>query len=99
MCQEAIDKERSHGVEACYNDQILIVCVHGARELPSLLAKDHKLSGVQVGPERLEVVASFCYLGDILSAVRGFELTVTTCVKTPLILGATTSSYIQQPLL
>ena len=37
---------------------------------------------VQVGPDKLEVVASFCYLGDILSAAGGSELSTTTCVKT-----------------
>ena len=35
---------------------------------------------VQVGPDKLEVVASFCYLGDMLSAAGGCELS--TCVKT-----------------
>ena len=39
-------------------------------------------SEVQVGPEKLEVVASFCYLGDMLSAGGGCEITVTTHVKT-----------------
>ena len=39
---------------------------------------------VQVGPDRLEVVASFCYLGDMLSAAGGCELSITTCVKTAL---------------
>ena len=39
-------------------------------------------SEVQVGPDKLEVVASFCYLGDMLSAGGGCEITVTTCVKT-----------------
>ena len=37
---------------------------------------------VQVGPDRLEVVASFCYLGDMLSAGGGCEIAVTTRVKT-----------------
>ena len=37
---------------------------------------------VQVGPDRLEVIASFCYLGDMLSAGGGCEIAVTTCVKT-----------------
>ena len=37
---------------------------------------------VQVGPDKLEVVASFCYLGGMLSAGRGCEITVTTRVKT-----------------
>ena len=31
---------------------------------------------------KLEVVASFCYLGDMLSAAGGCELSTTTCVKT-----------------
>ena len=37
---------------------------------------------VQVGPDKLEVVASFCYLGDMLSAGGGWEMAVTTHVKT-----------------
>ena len=36
----------------------------------------------QVGPDKLEVVASFCYLGDMLSAGGGCEKAVTTRVKT-----------------
>ena len=39
-------------------------------------------SEVQVGPDRLEVVASFCYQGDMLSAGGGCEITVITRVKT-----------------
>ena len=39
-------------------------------------------SEVQVRPDKLEVVASFCYLGDMLSAGGGCEITVTTRVKT-----------------
>ena len=35
---------------------------------------------VQVGPDKLEVVASFCYLGDMLSAGGGCEIAVTTRV-------------------
>ena len=38
-------------------------------------------SEVQVGPNKLEVVASFCYLGDMLSAGGGCEMAVTTRVK------------------
>ena len=34
------------------------------------------------GPDKLEVVASFCYLGDMLSAAGGCELSTTTRVKT-----------------
>ena len=37
---------------------------------------------VQVGPDKLEVVASFCYLGDMPSAASGCELSTTTRVKT-----------------
>ena len=37
---------------------------------------------VQVGPDKLEVVASFCYLGDMLSAGGGCKMAVTTRVKT-----------------
>ena len=37
---------------------------------------------VQVGPDKLEAVASFCYLGDMLSATGGCELSTTTHVKT-----------------
>ena len=37
---------------------------------------------VQVGPDKLEVVASFCYLGDMLSVAGGCEHSTTTRVKT-----------------
>ena len=37
---------------------------------------------VQVGPDKLEVVASFCYLEDMLSAAGRCELATTTRVKT-----------------
>ena len=37
---------------------------------------------VQVGPDKLEMVASFCYLRDMLSAAGGCEVSTTTCVKT-----------------
>ena len=39
-------------------------------------------SEVQVGPDKLEVVAFFCYLADMLSARVGCEIMVTTHVKT-----------------
>ena len=38
---------------------------------------------VQVGSDKLEVVASFCYLGDMLSAAGGCELSTTTHVIPP----------------
>ena len=50
--------------------------VHSAREL------HRPQKEVQVGPDKLEVVASFCYLGDMLSAAGGCELSTTTRVKT-----------------
>ena len=37
---------------------------------------------VQVGPDNLEVEASFCYLGDMLSAAGGCEFSTTIGVKT-----------------
>ena len=37
---------------------------------------------VQFGPDKLEVVASFCYLGDMLSAAGGCERSTTIRVKT-----------------
>ena len=57
-------------------------------------------SAVQVGPDKLNVVASFCYLGDMLSVGGGCEITVTTRVKKPgRVQGATTSSHIPPSLL
>ena len=43
---------------------------------------DGRPQEVQVGPDKLEVVAFFCYLGDMLSAAGGCELSTTTHVKT-----------------
>ena len=37
---------------------------------------------VPVRPDKMEVIASLCYLGDMLSAASGCELSTTTCVKT-----------------
>ena len=37
---------------------------------------------VQVGSNKLEMVASFCYLGDMLSAAGGCELSTSTRVNT-----------------
>ena len=54
--------------------------VHGARELHAPWMADHRRKSV--GPDKLEVVASFCYLGDMLSAAGGCELPTTTRVKT-----------------
>ena len=38
-------------------------------------------SAISNGPDKLEVVASFCYLGDMLLAAGGCELSTTTRVK------------------
>ena len=48
----------------------------------------HPLDGrpqkeVQVGSDKLEVVASFCYLGDMVSPAGSCEFSTTTRVKTP----------------
>ena len=43
---------------------------------------DGRPQGEQVGPDKLEVVASFCYLEDMLSAAGGCEFSTTTLVKT-----------------
>ena len=43
--------------------------VHGAREQHAPWMADHRIE-VQVGPDKLEVVASFCYLGDMLLSSR-----------------------------
>ena len=43
---------------------------------------DRPQSEVKVGPDKLEVVASSCYLSDMLSAGGGCELMVTTHLKT-----------------
>ena len=51
-------------------------CQGTARSLDARPQKE-----VQVGPDKLEVVASFCYLGDMLSAAGGCELSTTTRVK------------------
>ena len=52
-------------------------CQETARHLDGKPQKE-----VQVGPDKLEVVASFCYVGDMLSAAGGGELLTTTRVKT-----------------
>ena len=43
---------------------------------------DRPQKEVQVGPDKLEVIVSFCYLGDMLSTAGDCELLTTTCVKT-----------------
>ena len=59
----------------------LTIDVQGARKLHIPL-DGRPQKEVQVGPDKLEVVASFCYLGDMLPAAGGCELSTTTRVKT-----------------
>ena len=60
-----------------YHDYRCTRCQGTARPLDGRPQKE-----VQVGPDKLEVVASFSYLGDMLSAAGGCELSTTTRVKT-----------------
>ena len=49
--------------------QVLIMGVQGALEMPRPI-DGRPQSEVQVGPDKLEAVASFCYLGDLLLLVE-----------------------------
>ena len=51
--------------------------MYTVRELHTPWTADHR--GKSVRSDKLEVVASFCYLGDMLSAAGGCELLTTTC--------------------
>ena len=59
----------------------LITDVHSARELHTAWTVDHRGKS-KSKPIQLEVVASSCYLGDMLSAADGCELSITTRMKT-----------------
>ena len=48
----------------------LIMGGHSTGELSALLMTDHNFKWIQVRPNTLEVVASFCYLGAMLSVVK-----------------------------
>ena len=52
-------------------------CQETARPLDGRPQKE-----VQVRPDKLEGISPFCYLGDMLSAAGGYELSTTTHVKT-----------------
>ena len=67
------------GSSAC--QRTLNTDVHSARELHTPWMADGRGKS-QVGPDKLEVVASFCSLGDLLSAAGSCELSTTTRVKT-----------------
>ena len=56
-------------------------------QCPGCVGKARPIDGrpqneVQVRPDKLEVVSSFCYLSDMLSAGGGCEIAVTTRVRT-----------------
>ena len=53
---------------------------------------------VQVGPDKPEVVASFCYLGDMLSAAGGCELSTTCENRLEEVQESATSSLFTPPL-
>ena len=64
----------------CLTKDLNFRCTRCQGTAQSLDGRPHK--EVQVGPDKLEVVGSFCYLGDMLSAAGGCELSTTTCMKT-----------------
>ena len=57
----------------------LITDVHSAKKLHAPWTADY--IGKSIGPDKLKVVASLCYLRDMLSAADGCELSTTTRVK------------------
>ena len=75
-------------------DYRCIRCQGTARPLDGRPQKE-----VQVGPDKLEVVASFCYLGDMLSAAGGCELSTPGCEnRLEEVQGSATSSLFTPPL-
>ena len=58
----------------------LIIDVQGGRELQAPWTAAARRKSVR--PDKLELVASFCYLGNMLSRAGGCELSTTTHVKT-----------------
>ena len=77
-CKHWMHKKRS-GLKR-FTDDPDYSCTRCQRTVRSL--DDRPQRGVQVGPDKLEVVVSFCCLGDLLSAAVGCELLTTTRVKT-----------------
>ena len=83
MCSLEAGQMLGHTLESSH-PQHLVQIYHSPshHELPCIQCQHGLQREVQVGPVKLEVVASFCYLGDMLSAAGGCELSTTTCVKT-----------------
>ena len=65
-----------NAVGSSAGQRTLITDVYSARDLHASWTAD------QVGPYKLEMVASFCYLVDMLSVAGGCELSTTKRVKT-----------------
>ena len=76
---ETLSREFRAGVpwEDLYADDLVII----DDSLEECVRRLLIWSEVQVGPDKLEVVASFFYLGDMLSAGGGCEMAVTTPVR------------------
>ena len=86
-----------NAVGSSASQRTLITDVHSARELHAPWMADHR--GKQARPDKLEVVASFGYLGDMLSAAGGCELSTTMCEnRLEEVQGAATSSLFLPPL-
>ena len=75
-CKHLVYKKCS-GLKLKHSDYRCTWCKRTACPLDDRPQKE-----VQVGPDMLEVVASFCHLRDMLSAAGGCELSTTTRVKT-----------------
>ena len=78
QCLQALGAQEMQWAQAL-EKKTLTTDVHSARELHAPWMADHRRSRSDLTSE---VVASFCYLGDMLSAAGGCELSTTTRVKT-----------------
>ena len=95
QCLQALDAQKMQWAQALNDPDYRCTWCQGTA---------HPLDGrpqreVQVRPDKLEVVASFCYLGDMLAAAGGCELSTTkreNCLEE--VQGAATSSLFTQPL-
>ena len=89
---QALSAQEMHRAHSSAWQRTLITVVHSARELHAAWTADHR--GKFVEPIELEMVASSCYLGDMLSAADGCELSITTGFHNRLeeVQGAATSS-------
>ena len=69
--QQVLQWLQALGAQEMQWAKTLITDVHCARELHARPLDGRQQREIQVGPDKLEVVASFCYLGNILSAASG----------------------------